>query len=126
MSDQYEPVDRPFNHCFWVKRPNSERVVNPVRECNRLADRITELEAENHTFRMAQKACETCDAPTMERIAELEAALRELVQSAKPKYRSTRDKDVRAGICLSGELLHYEVMPHLVTLAQKALEPTDE
>src|SRR5688572_15674473 len=43
--------------------------------CVRLKERIAQLEAENQTFRNAQKACEDCDAPTMERIAELEKAL---------------------------------------------------
>jgi polyhydroxyalkanoate synthesis regulator phasin len=45
-------------------------------------ERIADLEAQNHTFRNAQKACEDCDGPTMaevkqlrERIAELETGL---------------------------------------------------
>lgn len=47
-------------------------------------------------------------------IKQLESALREIVLNAKPKYRSSRDKTVRDGICLSGSLLHYESMPHVI------------
>lgn len=45
MNDKYLPVARPYKITFWAKRPNSERVVNPVIECNRLFRRIDELEA---------------------------------------------------------------------------------
>ena len=62
----------------------------------------------------------------VDRIAELETALREIVLYAKPKYRSTRDKLVRDGICLSGSLMHYEVMTHVITAGKKALEQTNE
>jgi hypothetical protein len=34
-----------------------------------------QLERENQTFRAAQKACEDCDAPRVDRIAELERDL---------------------------------------------------
>jgi molecular chaperone GrpE (heat shock protein) len=34
-----------------------------------------QLERENQTFRAAQKACEDCDAPRVDRIAELEREL---------------------------------------------------
>ena len=36
-----------------------------------------QLERENQTFRAAQKACEDCDAPRVDRIAELERELQE-------------------------------------------------
>ena len=39
-----------------------------------------QLERENQTFRNAQKACEDCDAPRVDRIAQLE---RELAETAK-------------------------------------------
>jgi transposase len=37
-----------------------------------------QLERENKTFRAAQKACEDCDAPRVDRIAELERELADL------------------------------------------------
>lgn len=40
-----------------------------------LADFARQLERENQTFRAAQKACEDCDAPRVDRIAELESEL---------------------------------------------------
>jgi hypothetical protein len=40
-----------------------------------------QLERENQTFRAAQKACEDCDAPRVDRIAELERELAESAQS---------------------------------------------
>ena len=61
------------------------------------------------------KECPYC------RIAELEKSLREIINYAKPKLRSTRDKLVKDGVCLSGSLMHYEVMPHLITIGKKAL-----
>jgi hypothetical protein len=39
------------------------------------ADFARQLERENQTFRAAQKACENCDAPRVDRIAELEREL---------------------------------------------------
>jgi hypothetical protein len=39
------------------------------------ADFARQLERENQTFRAAQKACEDCDAPRVDRIAELEREL---------------------------------------------------
>ena len=60
-------------------------------------------------------------AEAKERIAELEKSLREIINYAKPKLRSTRDKLVKDGVCLSGSLMHYEVMPHLITIGKKAL-----
>jgi hypothetical protein len=39
------------------------------------ADRLEELELKNQIFRAAQKACEDCDAPRVDRIAELEREL---------------------------------------------------
>lgn len=39
------------------------------------ADFARQLERENQTFRAAQKACEDCDAPRVDRIAELEHEL---------------------------------------------------
>ena len=56
-----------------------------------------------------------------DRIEQLEAALREIVLYAKPKYRSTRDKLVRDGVCLSGGLLHYESMPHVIHAGKQVL-----
>jgi hypothetical protein len=41
------------------------------------ADFARQLERENQTFRAAQKACEDCDAPRVDRIAELERELAE-------------------------------------------------
>jgi len=61
-----------------------------------------------------------------DRIAELENALREIVLYVKPKYRSTRDKLVREGVCLSGELLHYESMPHVIHAGKKVLLPENQ
>ena len=40
-----------------------------------------QLERENQTFRAAQKACEDCDAPRVDRIAELERELAESTES---------------------------------------------
>ena len=40
-----------------------------------------QLERENKTFRAAQKACEDCDAPRVDRIAELERELAESTES---------------------------------------------
>ena len=45
------------------------------------ADFARQLERENQTFRAAQKACEDCDAPRVDRIAELERELAEVTQS---------------------------------------------
>jgi hypothetical protein len=39
------------------------------------ADRLEELELKNQIFRAAQKACEDCDAPRVDRIDELEREL---------------------------------------------------
>jgi hypothetical protein len=39
------------------------------------AEFARQLERENQTFRAAQKACEDCDAPRVDRIAELEREL---------------------------------------------------
>ena len=110
------------------------------------ADRIEQLEAELRDIRAGHTVTTEFNlAPTMkegairdklvelgwgtpERIAELEAALREIVLYAKPKYRSTRDKLVRDGVCLSGGLLHYESMPHVIHAGKKVLlrEKDDE
>lgn len=89
----HDPWDANSN--YWAKeagRLNGENIVLRQRIADlddayavqrdakeQLVERIAELEAENHTFRMAQKACETCDAPTMQRIAELEALARLVV-----------------------------------------------
>jgi hypothetical protein len=40
-----------------------------------MTDLARQLERENQTFRAAQKACEDCDAPRVDRIAELEREL---------------------------------------------------
>jgi hypothetical protein len=40
-----------------------------------MTDLSRQLERENKTFRAAQKACEDCDAPRVDRIAELEREL---------------------------------------------------
>ena len=61
----------------------------------------------------------------LDRIEELENALREIVLYVKPKYRSTRDKLVCEGVCLSGELLHYESMPHVIHAGKKVLLPEE-
>ena len=86
------------------------------------ADRIAELEDRLTVEHECNRCHQYHGKAPCDDVAELEAALREIVQHAKPKYRSTRDKDVRAGICLSGELLHYEIMPHLIHAGMKALE----
>jgi hypothetical protein len=48
-----------------------------------------QLERENQTFRAAQKACEDCDAPRVDRIAELERDLAELTE-----WREMIDREV--------------------------------
>lgn len=53
------------------------------------ADFARQLERENQTFRAAQKACEDCDAPRVDRIAELERELAELT-----KWREMIDGEV--------------------------------
>ena len=61
-----------------------------------------------------------------QRIKELEAAIRDVIHYAKPRYVSTREKAVREGAILSGALKHYEIMPHIIHQAQAALEGSDE
>lgn len=56
----------------FFQAPNKDRADLTIAQ-----QRILELEAQNSTLRNAQKACETCDGPTMERLKELEAALAE-------------------------------------------------
>ena len=83
-----------------------------------LKDRIEELEAR---LEFKQKNTDALIARWEPYIEQLEAALREIVLYAKPKYRSTRDKLVRDGVCLSGGLLHYESMPHVIHAGKKVL-----
>lgn len=47
---------------------------------NGCTQRIRKLEAENATFRNAQKACETCDAPTIAEFKEMKATLRAVAE----------------------------------------------
>jgi excinuclease UvrABC ATPase subunit len=47
-------------------------------------ERIAELEAENVTFRNAQKACETCDGPTIAEFKELKTLLDEILDAEIP------------------------------------------
>ena len=46
-------------------------------------ERIAELEAENKSFRAAQKACETCDAPTMAKVETLKELLADILLEAE-------------------------------------------
>lgn len=63
-------------------------VNHPELRTNRVpVEFARQLERENQTFRNAQKACEDCDAPRVDRIAELE---RELAETAKD-YRCLAD-----------------------------------
>jgi chromosome segregation ATPase len=50
-------------------QPNPSKIGAMIDEA---ADRLEELEMKNKTFRAAQKACEDCDAPRVDRIDELE------------------------------------------------------
>jgi hypothetical protein len=52
------------------------------------ADRLEELEMKNKTFRAAQKACEDCDAPRVDRIDDLE---RELEQERHDRKQANLD-----------------------------------
>ena len=47
----------------------------PTAYIAEITDLARQLERENQTFRAAQKACEDCDAPRVDRIAELEREL---------------------------------------------------
>ena len=47
-------------------------------DCYCEAEFARQLERENQTFRAAQKACEDCDAPRVDRIDELERELHDL------------------------------------------------
>ena len=59
-----------------------------------------------------------------ERIAELEKeaeAARELAAIKYPVYSGPKSADVKKGAALSGELLYYKVLPHLMHKLDKAL-----
>ena len=53
----------------------AHRGLGSVAYIAEMTDFARQLERENHTFRAAQKACEDCDAPRVDRIAELEREL---------------------------------------------------
>ena len=55
------------------------------------ADLARQLERENQTFRAAQKACEDCDAPRVDRIAELERELADKDAHADEIYKAAVD-----------------------------------
>lgn len=55
-----------------MEQPHPARIGAMIDEA---ADRLEELELKNQIFRAAQKACEDCDAPRVDRIAELERDL---------------------------------------------------
>jgi hypothetical protein len=58
------------------------------------AEFARQLERENQTFRNAQKACEYCDAPRVDRIAELERELTELrFAAARVEWKYGRTDD---------------------------------
>lgn len=78
-----------------------------------MTDLARQLERENQTFRAAQKACEDCDAPRVDRIAELErelAAERALADRLASVLR-TYNYDL-----LAGEMIQF-VPEHDVALA---------
>jgi chromosome segregation ATPase len=50
-----------------------------------------QLERENQTFRAAQKACEDCDAPRVDRIAELERELADQRAHSETIYNAAVD-----------------------------------
>jgi len=50
-----------------------------------------QLERENQTFRAAQKACEDCDAPRVDRIAELERELADQKAHSEAIYNAAVD-----------------------------------
>lgn len=59
-----------------------------------------------------------------DRIAELEKvaeAARELAAIKYPVYSGPKSADVKKGAALSGELLYYKVLPHLMHKLDKAL-----
>jgi hypothetical protein len=58
-----------------MEQPHPARIGAMIDEA---ADRLEELELKNQIFRAAQKACEDCDAPRVDRIAELERQLAEV------------------------------------------------
>ena len=53
----------------------AHRGLGSVAYIAEITDLARQLERENQTFRAAQKACEDCDAPRVDRIAELEREL---------------------------------------------------
>ena len=53
----------------------AHRGLGSVAYIAEMTDFARQLERENQTFRAAQKACEDCDAPRVDRIAELEREL---------------------------------------------------
>ena len=55
------------------------------------ADFARQLERENQTFRAAQKACEDCDAPRVDRIAELERELADQRAHSETIYNAAVD-----------------------------------
>jgi hypothetical protein len=55
------------------------------------ADFARQLERENQTFRAAQKACEDCDAPRVDRIAELERELADQRAHSEAIYNAAVD-----------------------------------
>ena len=78
-----------------IEGPNPKRLGDTIDEA---ADRLEELELKNQTFRAAQKACEDCDAPRVDRIAELE---RELLALYKTADKLEDDKESNARLCES-------------------------
>lgn len=90
----------------------------------RLTACVAELEAENKTFRNAQKACEDCDGPTMARVAELEAALKFIQWNLKLSFiRDEKLLSYDAGILTSTEATPLSAVVN-AALTRPAKEPT--
>ena len=58
-------------------------------DCYCEAEFARQLERENQTFRAAQKACDDCDAPRVDRIDELERELAEARDTHAALYADT-------------------------------------
>ena len=78
------------------------------------AEFARQLERENQTFRAAQKACEDCDAPRVDRIAELERELAAASDQLAANHEATRlmgkwlEQERALADRLAGVLLSYD------------------
>jgi hypothetical protein len=72
------------------------------------ADFARQLERENQTFRAAQKACEDCDAPRVDRIAELERELTAKDAHADEIYKASVDLAAKLEADLATERAEHE------------------